>query len=118
MRRRHFMLGLGSAAVVLPLAARAQSTAMPVVGYLQTGAPELSTRQVAAFRQGLSETGYVEGRNVAIEYRFAEGQYDRLPAIAADLVRRRVAVIVPAGGGCTNQAAIDTLSSITIGFIS
>src|SRR5262245_37928590 len=118
MRRRHFMLGLGSAAVVLPLAARAQSTAMPVVGYLQTGAPELSTRQVAAFRQGLSETGYVEGRNVAIEYRFAEGQYDRLPAMAADLVRRRVAVIVPAGGGYPTQAAKAATSTIPIVFIT
>src|ERR1700704_2836073 len=93
MRRREFIAGVGSAAVTWPLAARAQQPAMPVIGWLGTGAaPRLGARG-AAFRQGLGETGYVEGRNVAIEYRGAEIQFDRWPALAADLVRRQVTVI-------------------------
>ena len=96
MRRREFIAGLGSAAA-WPLAARAQQPALPVIGLL--GAPGDAGHRLftVPFLQGLKETGYVEGQNVAIEYRWAENQYDRLPALAADLVRRRVAVIVASG---------------------
>jgi putative ABC transport system substrate-binding protein len=92
MRRRKFIAGLGSA-VAWPVVARAQQPALPMVGFVDAGSTESSAGYVAAFRKGLGETGYVEGQNVAVEYHWLEGQFERLPALLADLVRRRVAVI-------------------------
>jgi putative ABC transport system substrate-binding protein len=98
MRRREFMSLLGGAATVWPFAARAQQPAMPVIGFLGSLSPAAVARPLAAFRKGLENVGYEEGKTVAVEYRWAEGQYDRLPTLAADLVQHRVAVIVTVGG--------------------
>jgi putative ABC transport system substrate-binding protein len=114
MRRRDFITLVGSAAAI-PLAAHAQQQALPVVAFVRDGSPEANARYVAAFRKGLNESGYVEGQNVTVEYHWLEGQYDRLTALLADLVRRQVAVIATLGN-VTSVAAKAATSAIPIVF--
>ena len=116
MRRRELIAFLGSSLASWPLAARAQQPAMPVIGFMSARSPEDSAHLLAAFRRGLAEGGYVEGQNVSIEFRWARGQYDPLPAMAADLVSRRVSVLVAAGGDPSPRAAKRATSTIPIVF--
>jgi putative ABC transport system substrate-binding protein len=116
MQRRKFIKLMGGAGMTWPLTARAQSSAMPVVGFLGTRASGDDPQLLTAFRSGLKEVGYVEGQNVVMEYRFADNQYDKLPALAADLVRRQVAVFV--ANGAAAKAAKETTSTIPIAFVA
>ena len=118
MRRREFIAMLGGVAVAWPHAARAQQPGMPVIGFLGAGSPGPLRDQVAALYRGLKETGYIERRNVTIEYRWAEGQYDRLPGLAAELVQRQVTVIVTTGGSASAPAAKAATTTIPIVFTS
>ena len=117
MTRREFITLVGGAAAVWPLAARAQQTVIPVVGYLSQGSSESDDVRLAGLRLGLAEAGHVEGRNVTIEYRWAANQYDRLPALAADLLQHRAAVIVTPGLISTLAAKAAT-STVPIVFVS
>ena len=116
VRRRQFISALGGATLAWPLAALAQQPALPVVGFIFGGSADVDSRWTAGFRKGLNETGHVEGQNVTVEYHWLEGQYDRLPALMADLVRRQVAVIATPGSNVATIAAKSATATIPIVF--
>ena len=118
MRRRDFITLLGGATVAVPVGSRAQQAGMPVIGFLNTGSPDSYMSQVKMFHQALKETGYVEGQNVAIEYRWAENQIDRLSVLADDLVRRKVSVIAAGGSPASALAAKSATTTIPIVFMN
>lgn len=118
MRRREFITFLGGSVAAGPLSALAQPSSMPVIGFLGASSPETNVDRLGAFKQGLNVNGYVEGQNVAIEYRWANGQYDRLPALAAELVRRQVSVIAVAGGIPGTRAAKAATAAVPIVFLT
>src|SRR5262249_37692062 len=116
MKRREFITLLGSAAAGWPISARAQQPAMPVIGLIHTGAPEIDAYRLVPFRQGLNEVGYVEGQNVTIEYRWARGRHDSMPDLVADLLRRRVTLIATPGSTIGALAAKAATTTVPIVF--